>query len=304
MKNWLLLSLTLICLSVLGESELVDPTNEERVYEVLAEFEGDVLATQILDSLEAAIAMPEEINPAQVATKVMSSMIMHTLDAVEESVIPAFQESFTSEVLGMEIKPGTNDVLIVTSVSPESIAAEAGIQTNDTIVKLVNEENHGKLLNNSENSLEVTLFSSVWDGPVTLSVKREGETELIPIELDVTESIRYPFYDIVVSNPVIDQWWTTSGDQLVLFEFESDLGEYFDAEFGVVVLSVEGDLPLKPGDVLLTIGEQSIRAIDHVKRAQSKSDGVISIEIQRRGDTMELEADFTKIFVQDAREQM
>ena len=86
----------------------------------------------------------------------------------------------------------------------------------------------------------------------------------------------------------------------MLFEFESDLGHYFDMEYGVLVLDAPEGRGLKDGDALLKINGKAVRSISHAQRYFSGSDKVAKVEIQRKGKKHEVELVVNDLIISDA----
>ena len=87
-------------------------------------------------------------------------------------------------------------------------------------------------------------------------------------------------------------------NQLALIEVESDLGYFFDIEYGVVALRVPDESELRIGDVLLSIDGKPVRSISHATRYLTRSDGKNSVIVKRRNKEVEVEVDGEDIWIQ------
>lgn len=83
-------------------------------------------------------------------------------------------------------------------------------------------------------------------------------------------------------------WWTDMTHGVALVELNADLADYFDVDRGVLVTEVaeESDLGLRPGDVILAIGDREVEDVGDVRRIlRSFEDGEeILFRVVRRGD--------------------
>ena len=78
-------------------------------------------------------------------------------------------------------------------------------------------------------------------------------------------------------------------DGFWIMDIESDLGQYFNVEYGVLVLSTVEGTELRNGDILLSIDGKPVRSVSHAKRFIRAADGdTIAFEVKRKGRDRDL----------------
>ena len=78
-------------------------------------------------------------------------------------------------------------------------------------------------------------------------------------------------------------------DGFWIMDIENDLGQYFNVEYGVLILSTVEGTELRNGDILLSIDGKPVRSVSHAKRFIRAADGdTIAFEVKRKGRDRDL----------------
>lgn len=90
-------------------------------------------------------------------------------------------------------------------------------------------------------------------------------------------------------------------EPIEIMEIEADLGHYFDVEFGVLVVDVpdDEDIPIRRGDILLSIDENNVRAASQALKYAQESEGEIEIVVQRKKREKRINIDADKLILRD-----
>lgn len=237
--------------------------------------------------------------------------------------------SFLSEIgeaiqlgqIGVTLSTTPDKNLTVVAIQDWSPAIDAGLQQDDRVVTI-----DGLKIAEADDP-EITanrLISNLSHGDtLRLGIVRDGQQVEIPIKVghsmvgrtwQVTAGSPETFvystregerrYSINTLNPYVRSslsgWLGNRSDAsnavdiVSLLEVEEELGHYFGVDFGVLVLSVSDKHEvLKPGDVLLKIGENSVRSFSHANRyIRERSDTqTTEITVRRRGKQTTLDID-------------
>ena len=119
-------------------------------------------------------------------------------------------------------------------------------------------------------------------GPFAITIPDGGFRGIVPrIEIPpMAETPRWEMGNMGMSFCFGDAWCS-----LQLVNLNADLGEYFGTREGVLVIRAPGDssLPLKAGDVILTIGGRKATTPEHAMRILHSYDNgeSVSIEVMR-----------------------
>jgi C-terminal processing protease CtpA/Prc len=165
----------------------------------------------------------------------------------------------------------------VEGLTPGGPAEEAGLKAGDIIVSINGKRlTEGPVDADEDESapaarLRAYVHDNVKDGDkVTLEVKRGGESKTFTVsaqapygprvrkfEFHAPEDIEIDIPDI--SLPSLDFFGPRQWRDLELVELNPDLGDYFGAKGGVLVVRAPEDSPLKlkGGDIILKIGDRT-----------------------------------------------
>ena len=290
-------------------------TEEARVQmdaaiKALAELEGERVVNQFIPLL----------NQMQPYIDSITDVMVDTLASVGEAI----QLQSVGALFSKDSKNGLEIVL----VEPWSPAGHAGLQAEDVVVSV-----DGIDITKANEPQEIVqrLTSGTEPGETTtFGILRDGESMDIELDLSaagtfttIIERLGSGNWDAVQQYTLLNEWerrgnsrffggYATRAKQVSLMEVEGDLGQYFGVEFGVLVLEVpEEHEVLKPGDILLRIGENSVRSFSHAQRYfNQRQNGSISapteLTVRRRGRQQELKIDTdedTWVFVQGYSKQ-
>lgn len=279
----------------------------DRAVEALAELESDVIVHELGPLVQSL----------QPGVESLTEMLLN--------VLSEFDEAIQLGQIGVTLSTTADKNLTVVGIQDWSPAIGAGLQQDDQVVTIDG-------LNIAEaDDPETTanrLISSLSRGDtLRLGVLRDGKQVDVPIEVGTSAAGRlwiYPppkqpivylgdgKYDLgdfgttVISRDGYVHGWLDSSarsnsaepiDVISLLEVEEELGHYFGVDFGVLVLSVSDKHEvLKPGDVLMKIGNNSVRSYSHANRylRQRSDTPEMEITVRRRGKQTTVDLDSSR----------
>lgn len=191
-------------------------------------------------------------------------------------------------------KPG----VLVVGVSPRSPAATAGIHSRDVIMSIAGvpldnvrgREAVDKLLDTMR---EITPGDDVeieyrrGDTQRRVTLVTQGYTEDAAIDWSMEGG---PSYDVFAESPRDGQVFARWGE-LAMVNLTANLGAYFGAGEGVLVVQSADSLPLRDGDVLVSIAGQALSDAAQAVQlfAMHQPGEVIDVELLRRGENLAIE---------------
>ncbi|HVH67984.1 MAG TPA: PDZ domain-containing protein [Gemmatimonadales bacterium] len=186
----------------------------------------------------------------------------------------------------------------IEGVTPSGPAAKAGLKVGDIITKFAGTSLGGLKAEDEDESGPgrklIALARKLEPGDtVRLEYRRESETKqatLVAEDLDgrVRVEVPGPAFAMPHVMPDMDFEWSFGEPwgELDLVSLNPDLGEYFGTKEGILVVKAPADssLPLKGGDVILSIGGRKPTSQSHAMRIlRSYEPGeAVSIEIMRK----------------------
>lgn len=277
----------------------VTATEIETAARVLSELEAEAMADLVRHQM-GVIFDPERIAPA----------INYIFDAISPKLSSSFDSS--SYFLGIEFEL-KDQQLSVKSLNDDSPLKSNGLLTGDVIVsvkggtdELQTTDNYGTTVTNVP---EYMLNQIIWSSqPLMLTVSREDE--IVELEVPTNQETWHDYFrqSNLGNTPYgipINRFFAREVEQtrLVLMEIENDLGQYFDVEFGVLVLQAPERSLLKPGDILLEIGDQKIRAISHVRKSLRNQSEQVEARVKRRSKNLQVQADLSRLIIREVEEE-
>ncbi|MXX94593.1 MAG: hypothetical protein F4039_02405 [Gammaproteobacteria bacterium] len=279
----------------------VTTTEIENAGRVLSELEAEAMADFVNHQLGLTIdQMGFIIDPERIAPAI------HYLF---DSVAPLFDRVVLN--LGVEFEY-VDLQLKVKTLHDDSPFKDSDLREGDVIVSI-----NGTLVPTQQDdfarfSFPELVFEQISMGtePLVLEVSRSDET----LELEVPTN-QETWQDYYISsyltrtpsdhNLTLNRFFAREVEQsrLVLMEIESDLGQYFDVEFGVLVLQAPERSLLKPGDILLEVGDQKIRAISHVRKSLRNQNEKVEARVKRRSKNVQIQADLTGMIIREIEEE-
>ena len=205
---------------------------------------------------------------------------------------------------GDEAQPGA----VIAAVTPGSPAEEAGLLAGDVVTAfngapLVDNGTHGRVASMQAARRLVELSRELEDGDrVTLEFLRDGSDKKVvlvarEIEFDpviIRQLGERRFGDVYRNyipyvHPGRGGWFLPRGWlDMELVELNPELGEYFGADSGVLVVrgpQEDDSIGLASGDVILSIGDREVRSPEHTLRIlrSYEPEEELTIRIIRRG---------------------
>lgn len=291
--------------------EEVQPmVDSDRYLDTLAELESWVLAESALVDLSNAMNVKDMVSPIEDFMKTMLNNLSGRF------------AGFGEQEIGITLEITPENQVLVTSIEPEGRFHLTDLKKNDVIIK-INEQVAVDELDDPVATMQYYLFpyANVIRGfpPLALTVRRDEKDIDIEIKND-DEALRSKFPLKTIRGPMgpIVMWDHDNQGQITeftieykappsvfLLEIEDEMGQYFDVEFGVLILKAPKDSDFKAGDILVDIEDTAIRAIDHVTKALKRSkDDVINAEVKRKGKKVEIEMERTSVIFRNAEDQM
>ncbi|MXZ44140.1 MAG: hypothetical protein F4Z01_04070 [Gammaproteobacteria bacterium] len=276
-----------------------------RHLDTFAELESWVLAESTLADIAQAINVEDIVTP-------LEEFFRTTIKDLSKT----YANFSTSELdVSLELTP-ENQVLIK-SIDPEGRFHVTDLKPNDVITDI----NRELAVDSTDDPLQTVQYylfpyAKVIKGfpPLVLTVNREGSEVDVEINNNDEALKAITVKSTTFGTPAFT--WMNDGQgnvvlqyepppSVFLMEIEEEMGQYFDVEFGVLVLQAPQDHGFKAGDVLVEVEDTSIRAIDHVTKALKRSDNdVITTVVKRKGKRVELEVERSSVIFRNAEEQM
>jgi len=281
--------------------------DSDRYLDTLAELESWVLAESALVDLSNAMNIKDMVSPIEDFMKTMLNNLSGRF------------AGFGEQELGITLEATPENQVLVTSIEPEGRFHLTDLKASDVIVK-INDKVAVDELEDPVATMQYYLFpyANVIKGfpPLALTVSREGKDVEIEIKNDdetlltkfPLKTLKGPMGPIVMwdhDRPGAVTLEYRAPPSVFLLEIEDEMGQYFDVEFGVLVLKAPKDSDFKAGDILVDIEDTAIRAIDHVTKALKLSENdVIDVDVKRKGKTVEIELERTSVIFRNAEDQM
>jgi S1-C subfamily serine protease len=286
MKRAVLVIAVLLCLPMLVQAMPADDEGEERPAELRQAHE------QLQQALETIRQYHKGMWPEAYAdTK--------TLQLIAEDRLFDVKKPRLGVVIDDSADPAGVEVL---AVSPGGPAEEAGLRAGDVILSI----NDTALGSQKPTDVLIDIVRELEDGDtVTVAYLRDGVEGSVAVTVREMglEHLRLEQLDELPGLPAllhrgpgqyakwlaVHGWW-----DLELASLNPDLGEYFGTTSGVLVVkgSEDAAVPLRGGDVILSIGGRKVSSPTHAMRIlrSYESGEQLSVEIMRKGRLQTLEA--------------
>lgn len=287
------------------DEELKQLNKRDPYFDTLAELESWVLAESALVDLSNAMNVQDMVTPIEDFMKTMIDNLSGRF------------AGFGDHELGISLELTPENQVSVSAIEKEGRFHLTDLKANDVITK-INERVVVDELDDPVATVQYYLFpyANVTKGfpPLALTVSRDGKTVDLEIKND-DPALQLTKFNVSKSKAPIVMWAQESPTSytihykpipsVFLLEIEDEMGQYFDVEFGVLVLKAPKDGKFKAGDILVEIEDTAIRAIDHVTKALKLSENdVITTVITRKGKKVELEMERTSVIFRNAEDQM
>lgn len=274
----------------------------------------------VLSSLLLAVAgQAHEDGDTEARIKELSEKIAESLirggEIVADFDVPVIVDSLDAHSfhigdrpsLGVFLKKENGDRLVVRGFTPNSPAEEAGLEKGDTLVGIDDQVFQGE--DASVHDVVQYLAELESGAVVNVRIERDGknveiEVETMPNEFGRSWSGRFFSEDGPQGHafgwrdggahdamrgfferlPRIDQLRMRGqiGVDLPVADLNEDLGSYFDADSGVLVLDADEDSELKAGDVIVAIGEDEVSDTDSLFELLHQHDGEVWVKRGRK----------------------
>lgn len=266
---------------------------------------------------EAQAAMKQARVRLEEAAQEVARLSAQRVGPMMRNIIVAEDGEFPRPTLGLIIQDADDGVL-VTGVTPNGPAAEAGLKTGDLIVEIDGED---LAPSNEQRPTRLLLrhMASVEPGEsVTLAVERDGERMSMDVEARLMGPSTYSFRrgggpsvgDVrVLSGPLGgpgpgDRFFAGGPGFLIgpwqdmeLVPLTPALGEYFGTDEGLLVVRAPEDasIGLVDGDVILEIGGRKPVSAEHALRILGSFEPGEELELaimrMRHRQTLSIELD-------------
>ena len=270
-------------------------TEIETAARVLSELESEAMADFVSHQM-GIIFDPERIAPA----------IHYLFDTIGQTQSWFFDSSST--LLGIEFELNDQQ-LSVKSLNDDSPFKSNGLRTGDVIVSVNGTQVPSDNLRTTFPEFMVNQIA-VSSQPLMLKISRDDEIVELEVPTNQETWQDYFYQSTLVQTPndqnlPLNRFFAREVRQsrLVLMEIESDLGQYFDVEFGVLVLQAPERSLLKPGDILLEVEDQKIRAISHVRKSLRDRNEKVEARVKRRSKNIQIQSDLTGMIIREIEEE-
>ena len=234
---------------------------------------------------------------------------LHTTHNVESLFMPA-----RGARLGVLIDNATDGRLIIAGFVPGTEARLRDLAKGDVLVGVDGHDLTGEnasvarlleYLHHVEPRTEVTLAVERGSESLDVAVETYGDQSVFEFEIDkhvMRDSMPGHQRDILINPRHSRRWdwldripgfWRSDerhadGD-LQLIDLNEDLGTYFNAESGVLVLKADKDSKLKPGDVIVSIGDREVASTESLFELLQDGSGPVTVKRNRK--TIEISLD-------------
>lgn len=204
-------------------------------------------------------------------------------------------EYMSEGVVGVYLRAQEDGGVLITSVTEEGPAAVAGLQSGDVIVEV---DNVDVMEVDTPYETTAAIINDKGSGSV-VRFKILRDDEHIDYEVETIDRMTLRALDAqtqnlpIASNPIIygPRAWQQqvyeyaiperTDKAIFVMEIEEDFGQYFDVEYGVLVLKADDIEGLQPGDILLEIDERPVRSLSHALRHKREADDEVEILFKR-----------------------
>lgn len=207
----------------------------------------------------------------------------------------------TGGFIGIQMGESTSKGIVIDEVVEKSPAEGSGLKQGDVIASV-----DGIDIRNAKNPTKAltALIQSVDPGSeVELEIVRGNKKLTLPVTVGTRGPTSRYSYSLPTSRSIVDAYTLHLNDrQLVLLEFEEELGHYFGMEYGILVVDAPKDSELQVGDVLLRIDDKPVRSISHAERFLRNTKETTEFTVKRRGKTQKFEIAASGLRISDVRD--
>lgn len=236
----------------------------------------------VRESLEKARAMLDEA---------AGRFADHVVEYVDEF---DFERSFNRPFLGIMIQQGDTEGVRVANVTPGGGAEDAGIRAEDLIVRVNDADLTGS-------PTPIVLLHGALDRiengeTVEVELLRDGETMTVDVVPQVGVKARImrlhsggsqiPGTELTRAIEIWPGWNERRHEQAFgfkLFDVGKTLGAYFGVDGGVLVLTAEDDIDLRPGDIVQRVGEDDVGDAEAAYMALAEAEEPTKVVVRRSG---------------------
>ena len=268
--------------------------------------EASVRFRDTLDALTATRAELYEVS--RIAPLIVASQ--PSIDSLRNDLAVTLRNraaATTGGFIGIRMGESNAQGIVIDEVVVNSPAEESGLLEGDVVSSI-----DGIDIRKAKNATHAltTLIQAVEPGSeVELSIVRDKKRLTLPVAVGRREPTSWggsyalsPGEAGVVS---IDRGLVSIYNhrrELVLLEFEDELGHYFGVEFGILVVDSPKDSQLQVGDLLLRIDDQPVRSISHAERFLRSAEETSEFTVKRRGKTHKLDIASSGLRIRDVGE--
>lgn len=229
----------------------------------------------------------------------------NTYSQVKEKIV--IKEYPSKSWIGIQIKDISSDIaeknnlknnngVLITRVEKNSPAEKAGLNENDIILEF-----NGKEVKNSDDLINLVRKEKPGE-KVKLLILRDKNKKTFTVTLEEKPKNKFFEGNFPQNFPFVFNW-NKPKLGLELFELNPELGEYFQSptKKGMLVKKVLKDSPaekagIKPGDVIIGIGKESVEDLHDITSAlkyYNKGDKV-ELTIIRKGEQIKIPIEITE----------
>ncbi len=253
-----------------------------------------------LDALTASKARMQEIS--RVAPLIAASQ--PSVDALRNDLAITLRNravATTGGFIGIRMGESTSRGIVIDEVVENSPAEKSGLLAGDVVSAIDGTDIQGS--KNPSQALTALIQSVEPGSEVELEIVRNKKKLTLSVGVGRRDQTAWTAYSL---SPRDNYNYSVSilrhDRELVLLEFEDELGHYFGMEFGILVVDTPKDSQLQVGDLLLRIDDNPVRSISHAERFLRSAEETTEFTVKRRGKTQKFDIASGGLRISDVRE--
>lgn len=253
-----------------------------------------------LDALTASRARMQEIS--RVAPLIAASQ--PSVDAFRNDLAITLRNraaATTGGFIGIRMGESTSRGIVIDEVVENSPAEESGLLAGDVVSAIDGTDIQGS--KNPSQALTALIQSVEPGSEVELEIVRNKKKLTLSVGVGRRDQTAWTAYSL---SPRDNYNYSVSmlrrDRELVLLEFEDELGHYFGMEFGILVVDTPKDSQLQVGDLLLRIDDQPVRSISHAERFLRSAEETTEFTVKRQGKTKKFDIASSGLRISDVRD--
>ena len=195
----------------------------------------------------------------------------------------------------------TSQGIVIDEVVENSPAEESGLLAGDVVSAIDGTDIQGA--KNPAQALTALIQSVDPGSEIELEIVRNKKKLTLTVGVGRRDPAAWTSYSLSPSDNYSGVVSILRYDrELVLLEFEDELGHYFGMDFGILVVDTPKDSKLQVGDLILRIDDKPVRSISHAERYLRSAEETSEFTVKRRGKTQKLDVASAGLRISDVRD--